>query len=510
MDLNPNSYSLERIWMLLGREDPVGRAETIRKQLSQATGMTSQKKEEIDSFVTGLLARLRNGIGNTDSIGSNLTWADYRTKTEDVGSRVVIENANELAGVNSWIPGGRNSGPGDQPPGWLNPVNVKTVSRSINVDRRFRDWAKIGEPSSVFTVTLPTPLTQVVRMSISSLLVPSCAPALPVPCLTGNTMALGSGLPASRYSIWIGLTYNTAGVGDSTFVFRANLANGDNYSGDSAVCSALQDDINNAFSAAVSEDPTMSSWLTDGANQVEFTLTNKDPPEPLIINCTFKDNPASKDNGQVKYKPKVLSVLSLDPGLYHETACPGAGSKSHEEEINDLLNGSLSDAEMNQQFGEALERSGVDVKPDFIRSAGRVLGCSSLIVRQTVSSSAGPNLPIAISWQGQRFNSLRGLAYGFVAIDDHVGSSSGGVTSVGGETAAMNFALTKFAFDQNQYMTSAVVDRGLSEISSRTREYFGPVDISKLTVYILDCFGDPVHLDDQDWSVVLTVEQLYS
>ena len=43
----------------------------------------------------------------------------------------------------------------------------------------------------------------------------------------------------------------------------------------------------------------------------------------------------------------------------------------------------------------------------------------------------------------------------------------------------------------------------------RKRNYFGPVDIQKLRIQLLDEYGRIIQLNNMDWSCALTFEVLY-
>jgi hypothetical protein len=52
-------------------------------------------------------------------------------------------------------------------------------------------------------------------------------------------------------------------------------------------------------------------------------------------------------------------------------------------------------------------------------------------------------------------------------------------------------------------------DVGLSNQLNRTREFFGPVDISRLKIKLLDEYGRPINLNNMDWSMSMVFEKLY-
>tara|TARA_B100000927_G_scaffold259338_1_gene228292 strand:+ start:1578 stop:2984 length:1407 start_codon:yes stop_codon:yes gene_type:complete len=69
--------------------------------------------------------------------------------------------------------------------------------------------------------------------------------------------------------------------------------------------------------------------------------------------------------------------------------------------------------------------------------------------------------------------------------------------------------LARISIDQRALMFGDVYTLSGSMISGSKREYFGPVDIGRLEIRLLDCRGNELKLHGSDWSICLTVEQLY-
>lgn len=63
---------------------------------------------------------------------------------------------------------------------------------------------------------------------------------------------------------------------------------------------------------------------------------------------------------------------------------------------------------------------------------------------------------------------------------------------------------------QNQGVYQSGQDDGLSTQLNRKRSYFGPVDIEKLEIKLLDEYGKILNLNNMDWSMVLTMECIYN
>jgi hypothetical protein len=53
-----------------------------------------------------------------------------------------------------------------------------------------------------------------------------------------------------------------------------------------------------------------------------------------------------------------------------------------------------------------------------------------------------------------------------------------------------------------------ITDQG-SSIQLNTRAYFGPVDLDRFTIKLIDNNGNLINLNNRDWSFTLRVEQMY-
>ena len=85
------------------------------------------------------------------------------------------------------------------------------------------------------------------------------------------------------------------------------------------------------------------------------------------------------------------------------------------------------------------------------------------------------------------------------------------VTKVVAVCAPTGFGKTKFIFEtmlKNDKDTFNYSDGDASE-SLFKRKYFGPVDLMKLRIRLLDKFGRVVDLNKSDYSLTIMIEQLY-
>ena len=106
------------------------------------------------------------------------TWASQRTQLMEGTERPVILNPNHNTGFDSEISGGALANDNQGNPGWLNPINVKTRTQTLNFDSRFRDLTKFPSPLT-FSFELPVEQNKVIGMRIAY--VSSSSPIVPGP-----------------------------------------------------------------------------------------------------------------------------------------------------------------------------------------------------------------------------------------------------------------------------------------------------------------------------------------
>ena len=83
----------------------------------------------------------------------------------------IIVNQNAVAGLNAKTFEGRNVEGDDVPPGYINPINIKTIRRTVNIDTRFRS-PYFSTLSTDFHLSLPQQFKKIVKMEITSLEIP--------------------------------------------------------------------------------------------------------------------------------------------------------------------------------------------------------------------------------------------------------------------------------------------------------------------------------------------------
>ena len=97
--------------------------------------------------------------------------------------------------------------------------------------------------------------------------------------------------------------------------------------------------------------------------------------------------------------------------------------------------------------------------------------------------------------------------YLYVCVDDYVNSNNDYFTSAFNQSILNKNILARIDY---AYLTQSEGYRqSLVARPNTTRTYFGPIDIQRMKISLIDEFGNSVNLQKLDWSFTLSYEQIY-
>jgi hypothetical protein len=165
--LNSDSYSTSEIEKLLHLSRPYnlndinGSRKRLLQQFSN-TNLGKEKQQEFVNFIDAITLRVKNNVDTQDV---------HQVIQE--GSNFIIENADRIVGRTAKIENGRMTLESKSaPPGYLNPLNVRTITQAISIDSRFRP-NYYGTKSTNFDLVLPTIQKNVVSLRVASIELPT-------------------------------------------------------------------------------------------------------------------------------------------------------------------------------------------------------------------------------------------------------------------------------------------------------------------------------------------------
>ena len=171
MDLDGDNYQTYELEALLHLKAPYTQEEVqlakamLSKQLTEQKSLPPEKRREVLFFLDGITQRLSNNVVTTGLPG-------YAASVVQQGGSFIIESPDRRIGREAKAQDGRiTEGATSAPPGFMNPLNVRTIMQAICVDSRFRP-NYYNTKSTNFTVVLPSIQQNVVSMRVSSIELP--------------------------------------------------------------------------------------------------------------------------------------------------------------------------------------------------------------------------------------------------------------------------------------------------------------------------------------------------
>ena len=509
LNLNPESYTDKELQKLLSlpnnytHQDIIKHKQKLLHQLNRDSNdtdiknlhglttfldtvtrrLTSHITDNSPAAITGHMSGLgqTSSLGQTNSLGS-LGQTDTSTISQQVhslhtqpntlpnpmktlnaitqhGNNILITNRNQLDGLEARIPDGRTTG-GAIPAGHMNPINVRTIEQSINIDSRFRK-NYYSTLSTQFSLTLPEPQKNVVKMSVDSL-----------------------ELPLTHYAISSHNKNNTC-----------------------LIINASHTALEEAFEKSCDKKSTTtySAWLLtlpDGNYEPSWIAESMARPiEPAMNIAIARAVPGMVDY-EGKFTPNSTSTNLLKPkndifyGIDRTSGksffqCPSGTTTSNNWTPNNACVRFNVDMEGNISMDENIQMR-----------LGWVLGfrAARYVASNTYTiASEGICYPV-------------GPIYGFLAINDYQKNTGPVFLQAYTQSAMDNNIIAKINLS-NEMGSNAVFKTSDSSIVNNSehsiREYFGPVNIHKLDIALYDEYGRIVNLNNMDLSLTLRFEKLY-
>tara|TARA_Y100000389_G_scaffold157418_2_gene158542 strand:+ start:7686 stop:8966 length:1281 start_codon:yes stop_codon:yes gene_type:complete len=419
LDLNIEKYSTYELREMLGLINSIDvmliekQIDNIKDGVINKSKFSLDKKSQIISFLTNCKEKIINEnmnplIKNPDTTFSHQSNYMIPNTPESIS---LIQNPNYISAGEAEINKGR--GCEDFPAGYLNPINIKTYKRILNIDSRFRkEYYKTK--SSDFTIELPDNFKNVVSMKFEDYQIPLSTWAVNDcnHCFKIQNVDKGS-----------------------KPVYSIDLSNGNYYT---------------EFTSAVF---TLDNSLNQISNTINKNLLNL----ALANDLSFSLNPISgksifTNNGTDKFLLSFTGDCSLNTD-FDSTPLP-------------FKLGWMLGFRLGQYYiepGKSLESEGI---ADFIYPKYLYISINDF-------NNSGSNEYVGTLAESVISNNIIGkINYGYHLIDD-------GVFNMG---------------------------EGKLEIS---RYYYGPVNIKKLHIQLLNEYGDTIDLNNMDWSCALTLTMLY-
>ena len=438
-NLDINKYSCEDLIELLNlpnsytEKNLFDAKKKLQLKLIKMDNPDFDKINNILLFLDNAQNKLSGNLKSKDLVG---TFEDPENSVSIQGSHIIINNNNEIEGRKAKTWDGKNAEEDVYPPGYLNPINIKTIKKAVNIDTRFRPDYFLTK-SSDFTFTLPEKIQKVVSMRLSSFEIPM------------TYYALSESLQNTTFKIT--LSHPIQGYQNTEYIVKLPPGNYEDRYSQSTEAAFIESAVNSALArVGLQNDPkyfykytldpvsgrSVFGWQYDGSSNIQRP----------IVKINFNVN----NEGKVENTTPLMFRLGWQLGF-----------RAAVYDTRDLLNN-------NQANNSAYVSEGICL--------------------------------------------INGPQYVYVAVNDYTNSSLNFFNAAFSESILSPHILARFNVTRTMQQSKIYKtgqDEDTNDSLNKSRMYFGPTDIQKLSIQLLDEFGRVIDLNNMDWSLVLSFICMY-
>lgn len=389
----------------------------ITKTVSNDFNLPFSTKDKIVIFLNSAKSKLlSNRINIIPDANLDITFASSQNHmiSSSPPSNPLIHNPNTLGGVNAVV----NKGRGEYyPPGYLNPINYRTLKKTINIDSKFRS-AYYNTKSSDFHLDLPETFKKVVNMKLISY-------ELPLSVYSVNKTN-------NCFTIILEQNNTSVNVDISCGNYQTIFNNGNTDKLDAS--GEIVDAINNALHTAL---------IPHAGHTLKFSI---DP----VTGQSFFENLTSKS----------ITIL-------FNTDCCG-----------------------NE-----------DVETPLPLKLGWLLGFR--VGAYTLDGSANKTV------ESEGIVNLTIPKYLYLSINDFNHAANNNFVVAFSDSTFSENIIARIEYKHQLQKYGIYNNACENELENYSRSYYGPVDIKKLHIKLLDEYGRVVDLNNMDWSILLQLDVLY-
>ena len=517
LDTDINNYNLQDILDIIDLDETSSYDQRIEAMDELIDSMKQQNKGDLETFLIQARSVIQE---NEDSEDSD---EEEDESDEDSGEEVVEDSGEEEEdeedvedvedveedNVSENVLVGKSRYEIPAPDWYLNQGAVRTITQDMSVDTRFRP-NYYTTLSTNFTIDLPEIQRKVISMRISAIEMP----------MTYYSISESNG--NNKMLIISDSSFNSM---DSNYTNVNDLS----LSNPNIAYSDLQGNSLENF------EPVQCAWVSqviDGNYDTTSWMvqTSRYKAETAINEALSLATPGAIDrNGNfAKFtKPTQYDYLNSN---FVET---GAGSTDiarqdlrysiHRINGKSTFSSPLPDENLagtsynyitNETNRKRISKlrfnidsnGNLDTNTNIQTRLGWMLGfrAAEYVMGENIQTST----PVAAISEGTGF--ITGPRYAFLSMEDYINNSRPSFIVAYGTHTKANNIITRINLAGGGYHNLSTRDAGLTGHANRTREYFGPVDIQRLTIKLQDEFGRIIDINNMDWSFTVTFKKLYN
>ena len=492
LDTDIDNYSVSDILDLLELDTSSSVMERNDAVDNIITDLQSKNKPDLVNFFTKAKTKMfaieEGGESEVEAESEVESEAESEVGAEsEAGSEAESKENVMLSGKDRWeLPA----------PSWyLNPAATRTITQDMSVDTRFRP-EYYSTLSTNFTVDLPEPQKKVISMRISAIEMPMTYYSISNSLGNNTMLVISDSAPDTSKEYYSDINgAATVDFSPTNLAWLVIMADGNydtiswmNAASRAKAETAVNEALSLAIPGAIDELGRFykfSSPITSDYLNTDFEVSSVNSvPERQDIRFSM-----NRINGKSAFgTPQPTDIIAGNAGEY-------ITSTTNSKQISTLrfnvdVAGNLdTDTNIQMKLGWTLG----------FRAAQYVMGAVSPVTSST---------PISAVSEGTGF--ITGPRYAFLSVEDYLNSARPSFIVAYGTHTKANNIITRINLGGGGYHNLATRDAGLTGHTNRTREYFGPVDIQRLTIKLQDEYGRVIDINNMDWSFTVTFKKLYN
>ena len=559
-DLDIHNYNKRDLEDLLdlkypyATEDVTAKCTIFQESVVNNSTLDANFTRKISTFLDNVKIKLTGDTSNNDLL-SHRNFENPRlpnSKVLQVGNTQIIEqNLRDSLKASDPSTTALSSSlsynlAADEAPGKMNPLYKRTINKCLNIDSRFRE-SYYKTTASDFLVSLPMKFSNVIQLQLSEIELPL------------TFYAISKSLKNNYF--WVRMVVNDL----NKHFFNQDLWKIGRYNGSSwneITTDLSSETINNVIAYTMIEIPdgnyihadltkflnqSMNSRFmvkrsdtTEFAELIKFTIDINqggsgsgktivssttyalknpfdEPPQDSFIATSSFESGNYNTNNQIKGIPAAATRFELNFSAPHIGFSPGSPEWIDDQVTNYLTFNTVQDTynEVSTNplplgfgwilgFRFPLYTSYNKLTDPF---TSKQLGGDKTDANDNTITDANNELKQkGCTYLSEGFFECHGPRYLFLVVDDFNNNVNTNMFSAFNSSILSKNILARISVKGTVF---SILSDDSKHITSTVREYFGPVNIEKLRIQLLDEYGRILEMNNMDFSMALNIKSVY-
>ena len=355
----------------------------------------------------------------------------------------------------------------DEAPGKMNPLYKRTVTKCLTIDSRFRD-NYYNNSSSDFMINLPMKFSDVIQLQLSEIELPLTFYAI--------SQQLGNNY------FWIRMR------NDTPLINKTKWVKGE----DESYYTMIE----------IPDGNYIHSDLTKYLNQVLNSLFSNDTDTTIYapLKVVIDINTGGSGSGRTIFSGtgNVNATNSTDLGLVATAdkfifelnfSCPYHKDFMNTDNVKEIYD-KVDTTPLPLKFGWILGYRNT-----------KYTSFNNLSTPKTESGKEKGS-----TYVSEGFFECHGPRYLFLVVDDYNNNVTNNMFSAFNSSILSKNILARISVKGTVF---SILSDDAKHITSNTREYFGPVNIEKMRIQLLDEYGRIIDMNNMDFSMALNIKSVY-